>query len=77
MIAFGSSRSTTPTSCGPAKSVFISSTVAPSLAQAKIASMKPTWLRHMTATESPAWTPDSRRRARASALECDSSSANV
>ena len=55
MIACGCSRSITPCSCGPAKSVFISRTVAPSFEQAKIASTKPRWLRHMTATDSPSF----------------------
>ncbi len=54
MTAWGCSRSITPSSCGLAKSVLSSSTDAPSLAQAKTASTKPRWLRHMTATEESA-----------------------
>ena len=48
------------------------STDAPSLAQARIASTKPRWLRHMTATASPGSTPllaAARGRASSSAVE--------
>ena len=49
---------------------------APSLATAIEASMKPRWLRHMTATESPSPTPRS-DSARASELERRCSSPQV
>src|SRR5215212_5337130 len=65
MIASGFSRWATSVSCGPANAVFMYRQVIPSFDAATVASMKPRWLRHITAIVSPSPRPSSSQAFRA------------
>ena len=60
MTALGFSRLATSVSCGPENAVLRNRALAPSFEQASTASIQPRWLRHITATLSPASIPSAR-----------------